>query len=307
MKKVTSILLTFLLLVSMLIPVAFASYNENAPRSVDDYTQYTITFDTQNTGEITSYDSFDRNNTEDTITLAMEFVDSLDLNSMGYSYIEDACLAELSSYKNAGNIQLEKYTVLVPTSSSKNYYGTVASHDFYYDLTSQADLRVDKKGPSKSPSNSSWSSWVEGAINLAVCFVDNKWYTIPFSLVTSALNLTGEGFKVINDESFALYTLQYHDVVTRSIYREDGSALKLCFMDQSGNLEFFVSFCPVGGGFKQAVYPIRKPYDEEGLWSHTLTKDQILQAANIQASHNSCAKYMLSLEESQIIDKWEKA
>lgn len=104
MKKVTSILLTFLLLVSMLIPVAFASYNENAPRSVDDYTQYTITFDTQNTGEIASYDSFDRNNTEDTITLAMEFVDSLDLNSMGYSYIEDACLAELSSYKNAGNI-----------------------------------------------------------------------------------------------------------------------------------------------------------------------------------------------------------
>lgn len=237
----------------------------------------------------------------------MEFVDSLDLNSMGYSYIEDACLAKLSSYKNAGNIQLEKYTVLVPTSSSKNYYGTVASHDFYYDLTSQADLRVDKKAPSKSPSNSSWSSWVEGAINLAVCFVDNKWYTIPFSLVTSALNLTGEGFKVINDESFALYTLQYHDVVTRSIYREDGSALKLCFMDQSGNLEFFVSFCPVGGGFKQAVYPIRKPYDEEGLWSHTLTKDQILQAANIQASHNSCAKYMLSLEASQIIDKWEKA
>lgn len=307
MKKVTSILLTFLLLVSMLVPIAFASYDENAPRSVDDYIQYTITFDTQNTGEIASYDSFDGNNTEDTITLAMEFVDSLDLNSMGYSYIEDACLAELSSYKNAGNIQLEKYTVLVPASSSKNYYGTVGIHDFYYDLTSQADLRVDKEGPSKSASNSKWNSWAEGAINLLVCFVDNMWYTVPFTFITSVLNLEGEGSKVIHDGSYILYTLQYYDVVTRSIYREDGSALKLCFMDQGGNLEFFVNFCPVGGDFDKAFYQIAKPYDEENLWSHSLTKDQILQAANIQASHNSCVKHMLSLMESQIIDKWENS
>lgn len=58
-------------------------------------------------------------------------------------------------------------TVLVPKTKARQYYGTYAGHDFYYEYTSVANMRRDTIGEKKSAANESrWKQWVLGAIDL---------------------------------------------------------------------------------------------------------------------------------------------
>lgn len=90
-----------------------------------------------------------RSANENTIDAAIAYVESLELSDIGYSHIEEACLSELNAYKDDGVI-LESYTVLVPKSKAKYYYGTYLNHDYYYGYTSVSDMRRETNGAESS-------------------------------------------------------------------------------------------------------------------------------------------------------------
>ena len=143
MKKVLSILLVVIMLFSMSI-TAFASTASDDSFCIEDYDQYSIDFSETNPKT--------RSVTGNTIDDAISYVESLNLNDMGYSYIEEACLNELAGYKEDG-VTLESYTVLVPKARAKRFYGTYLNYDYYYDYTSVSDMRRETNGTKKNASN----------------------------------------------------------------------------------------------------------------------------------------------------------
>ena len=77
---------------------------------------------------------------------------SLNLSDIGYSYIEETCLKELATYKE-NEVELNNYTVLVPKTRAKSYFGTYLNNDYYYDYTSIADMRRNTNGGTKGSLN----------------------------------------------------------------------------------------------------------------------------------------------------------
>ena len=112
MKKALCILLSLIMLLSAS-TTAFASEMIDKSFCIDDYNQYTI--------KLFDETLHTRSTTENTIDTAISYVKSLNLKDMGYSYIEEACLEELDSYKD-DDVVLESYTVLVPKARAKSYY-----------------------------------------------------------------------------------------------------------------------------------------------------------------------------------------
>ncbi|MEE0191445.1 MAG: hypothetical protein U0I30_00160 [Flavonifractor plautii] len=295
MKRFTAIILALTLLLSM-VPASAVSNKE--PLSADDYQEYTITFDS----------SLQTRATGTTVDDAIEFVNSLDLESLGYSYIEEACLLELNEYKEAGDVELESYTVLVPKAgSAKHYFGTVGVHNFYYDLTSKASLRSDVDGtPAKSENDPNWTGWIAGILNLVMCIDAIPLYvSLPYTAIANILTVNGIDSRVVHEDAFLHYTTQYEDIETRSIYREDGTEYKLCFVDQEGNMQIKVYYCPVGISEASDYIYLETVLDEQEMKSHSFTEEEVLSMANVQASHNSKVSFVLAEKELRIIEQWE--
>ena len=165
MKKALCILLSLIMLLSAS-TTAFASEMIDKSFCIDDYNQYTI--------KLFDETLHTRSTTENTIDTAISYVKSLNLKDMGYSYIEEACLEELDSYKD-DDVVLESYTVLVPKARAKSYYGTYLNSDYYYEYTSVSDMRRETNGAEKGASNESkWNNWILGAMDLGMCFATKK-------------------------------------------------------------------------------------------------------------------------------------
>lgn len=249
-KKIISFLLMLSMCFSMMV-TAFAEpvTNENTANSdsLSAYDQYVI---------VMNRDSLRSNNTSfgengaktknisygASLNNAVEYVQSLNLASKGYEYIEQSCLDELQAYKSAG-VELEYYAVLVPngTAATDYKYGTYNGVTFYYSYTSVSDFSMTKYG--KSLNASDLNKWVQGAFNLILGFACKE-YSIAYSLFSAAT--PGSQVTYQTGSSF-MYIFQFFDVRTRAIYTYDSGTKRTVITDQRGTTNLSTLFIPAGG------------------------------------------------------------
>ena len=230
-----------------------------------------------------------------TVDEAIQYVKSLKLLENGFGHIEEACLSELEQYKSDG-IELEDYTVLVPRTKAKSYFGTYLGNEFYYENTSVANLRRETNGVAKSSSNASkWNNWILGVTDLAMNFANIKW-SIPYSMVRSITGVSGTS--AVYNGSRNQHVEQFTNTKTRSIYKKRGSSYKLCYQDQSSSLRVNLYFCPVGTAFSSDYIFIGTTYNGT-VQANNASKDTILQQANTYANHGSKVVYTVSSKRVQ--------
>lgn len=284
MKKFIASILTLSIGLSTAIPVlAGTPISESTAFNIDNYTQYTIDFNESK--RVT------RSTPVDTIEAAKDYVETLNLDDIGYSYLEEACMMELDSYKNDG-ITLESYTVLVPKTRAKTYYGTYLNYDYYYEYTSVSDMRRETAGEEKDSSNATqWSNWILGLMDLAMCFSTWEW-SVPYSIVR---NITGvSGTSAVHNGSYNEYVEQFTDTVTRTIYKEkSGGVMDPCYQDQESSLRVKYYFCPVGTAFDSDYIEIGTIFEDD-VTANDLTKNEILRQANTYSNHGGEVIYRVS-------------
>lgn len=293
MKKIVCLALSLVMILSMGVS-AFASTPESdGSFCIDNYTQYTI--------NLTETNSNARAMTGDTIDAAIEYVKSLELGEMGYSHIEEACLNELNGYKDDGVI-LENYTVLVPKTRTKYYYGTYLNYDYYYEYTSVSDMRRETNGAEKGASNASkWDSWILGAMDLAMCFSTVEW-SIPYAIVRTVTGISGTS--AVHYGSYNQYVEQFTNTVTRTIFKQRSSSnLDPCYQDQTSSLRVKLYFCPVGTAFSSDYIEIDTVYNGS-VKANNLTKDEILHTANVYSNHGGEIIYRVSY--FRVTEDWGK-
>lgn len=295
MKKVLSIVLSLVMLLSMSV-TAFAAETTTTEKDtfcIDNYTQYTISF----SGTKASTNA--RSANENTIDAAISYVESLELEDMGYAHIEEACLNELNAYKN-DDVILESYTVLVPKTRVKYYYGTYLNHDYYYEYTSVSDMRRETDGAEKQASNESqWNSWILGAMDLAMCFSTARW-SVPYTLVRTITGVSGTS--AVHYGSYNQYVEQFTNTVTRTIFKERSSTnLDPCYQDQTSSLRVKLYFCPVGTAFDSDYIEIDTVYNGS-VKANNLTKEEILRSANVYSNHNAEIIYRVSYH--RVTEEW---
>lgn len=301
MKKFVSIILAIVMLFSVTIP-AYATSNstsfvsaseEEHTYCADNYTQYTIDFTQTRSGEF-SYAS-DAN----TVDTAMHFVKSLDLKNMGYAHIEEACLNELNSYKE-NDMVLEKYTVLVPKTREMYFYATYLGYDYYYEYTSESQIRHETEGAEKGASNETlWNNWIGGLMDLMLGFALDTW-GVAYSAVTSVTNVFDASH--VHYGSFNEYVEQFTHVTTRTIYKQrSANILDPCYQDQRCFLRIKMYFCPVGTAFDSDYIYIKTLYDGYYV-ANDASQEQILHAANVHSNHNSMVIH--SVGSHRVIEDW---
>lgn len=289
MKRIVSFLLIATLTLAICSTTVLASdVSNNAEQEIDlnAYEQYKIEFN-QEDGMLCSESS--------SIDDAIQYVNSLKLEESGFAYIEEACLAELEQYKIDG-IELEDYTILVPKTRTKSYFGTYSGKEFYYENTSVANMRRETDGVAKSSSNASkWNNWILGVTDLAMNFASYKW-SIPYTMIR---NITGvSGTSEVYNGSRNQHVEQFTNTITRSIYRKSGSSYSLCYQDQSSSLRVNLYFCPVGTAFSSDYISIGTTYNGT-VKANDASKDTILQQANTYANHGSKVVYTVSTKRVQ--------
>ncbi len=289
MKKVLSILLVVIMLFSMSI-TAFASTASDDSFCIEDYDQYSIDFSETNPKT--------RSVTGNTIDDAISYVESLNLNDMGYSYIEEACLNELAGYKEDG-VTLESYTVLVPKARAKRFYGTYLNYDYYYDYTSVSDMRRETNGTKKNASNESqWNYWILGLMDLGMNFANWEW-SVPYTVIRLVTGVSGTD--AVHYGSYNQYVEQFTNTVTRTIFKKRGNTYDSCYQDQTSSLRVKLYFCPVGTAFDSDYIEIRNVFEGE-VTANTLTKDEILRVANTYSNHGGEVIYRVSYH--RVTEDW---
>ena len=285
MKKILSILLILIILFSSF-SVAATEIDENF--NIDNYYTYTI--------ELSQLSKTIKSDKEipNSIDSAIEYVKSLSLSDKGYSYIEDACLAELEGYKN-DDIELESYTVLIPKTRAKTYFGTYMNYDFYYEYTSAADFRRETRGDVKSAETENmWQMWMSAVIEIAVSIAE-KYFSIPYTIVSIVFDGFPSGDNVsVYYGSYNEYVEQFYDVRTRTVYREESNgSLKACYQDQYSMLRINHYFCPVGVNYESDYELVGQLYNGS-IFSNQLSKDAILKSAYTYANRNAMSVYKVS-------------
>lgn len=284
MRKLVNILLAGVLILTMSSITVLASDTPTSKEQdvvLSAYEQYKIEFNQEPNKTRAESSNIDN---------AIQYVKSLNLSENGFSYIEDACLAELEQYRIDG-IELEDYTVLVPKTRAKSYFGTYSGNEFYYDTTSVANMRRETNGVAKSKSNASkWNNWILGVTDLAMNFASYKW-SIPYTMIR---NITGvSGTSAVYNGSRNQHVEQFTNTKTRSIYKKQGSSYKLCYQDQSSSLRVNLYFCPVGTAFSSDYISIGTTYNGK-VQANNASKNTILQQANTYANRGSKVVYTVS-------------
>ena len=301
MKKIIACTLILLLSFSLAVP-ALANTKTMPERAktdfcIDDYNQYTINFTENNVKK--NNEDVNEEPQCDNIDAAIEYVQSLNLDEIGYSHIEEACLIELDSYKD-DDIVLENYTVLVPKARAKNYYGTYLGSKFYYEYTSVSDMMRKTKGTEKNAYNKSkWDSWVKGGLDLAVTFINERYgWTLLYSVIAALSGLHQPGD--IDYGSYNLYTERYNDLRTRTIYKLNGSTYRACFQDQTGRVRVDQTFCPID--VDDPVHIELGTMFNKTVTSTDMTQNEILKVANTYANHGGKIVHLITTE--RLKEKW---
>lgn len=246
-KRMITLLLALVMCLSLATPVM--AEDASTLRKSNDYISYTIDLSTNSPACFSSA-------YQTPIQRAREFVSSLNLSDE-YSYIKDVALQELASYE-ASQVELYSYTVYVPTSaSSESVYGTYNGRTFYYSKTTGSNLRIDsfRDVIKSNASSTTWTQFTKGFLDFVLCFADWK-YSIPYAVFTNILTNAGDQTCMIHDNDYVVLTCN-GDTETRTIYTYDNNnRKKIVKVDQTGIVDFFVSYAPVGRGFSDAFFTI---------------------------------------------------
>lgn len=187
----------------------------------------------------------------------IDYVKSLDLDEKGYAYVEETCLAELRNYKRQ-NIVIGKYTVLIPKSKEKEkiFYGNLAKKDFYCQYISEVSFRRET--------------------------------------IISEEDSKNDSKKGIFYDPYENYVEQFHDLVTRIIYKEniDGT-YSIGYMDQEGSLRISKYLCTIDAESQTDYMKIGEVYKNQ-LNSNELDKSEILSLANAYSNRKEIVNYRLS-------------
>lgn len=291
MKKTVSMLLSLIMLFSLSVPTFANAAESDAEFCIDNYIQHTINFHDTNPNM--------RAANGDTIDAAIAYVKSLELSDIGYSHIEEACLKELDGYKD-DDIILESYTVLVPKTRTKYYFGTYLNHDYYYEYTSVSDMRRETNGAEKGASNESqWDHWILGLMDLGMCFAEWEW-SVPYSIVRTVTGVPSTS--AVYYGSHNQYVEQFTNTVTRTVFKERSSNnFDPSYQDQTSSLRVKLYFCPVGTAFDSDYIEINTVFNGT-VRANTLTKDQILSVANVYSNHGAAMIYRVSSH--RVTEKW---
>lgn len=225
---------------------------------------------------------------------------SLNLEKMGYSHIEQACLNELTSYEDDGII-LESYTVLVPKAKTRYLFGTYNNSKFYYDYTSVSDMRRESNGAKKSASNAhKWDNWILGAVDLGMCFAETYW-SIPYTIIRTITGVPDTS--AVHYGSYNQYVEQFTKTVTRTVYKErTNNQLDPAYQDQTSSLRVKLYFCPVGTAFKSDYIDIGTVYTGS-VSANNLTKEQIMKVANVYSNHKGEIIYRVA--DKHLREEWK--
>ena len=150
---------------------------ENAAGNIpESYTIYRADFTEQE--KDASSPPASKQKIESTVEQAKDFVVSLHLSDQGYVGLERALLDELDSL-SAQKVQLESYAVALPR-GHQEYYGTYNGYMF------QAAYSTYNESYSKTLyGKTRHEQWVQGVANVIMCFVKNRWITIPYVILSS--------------------------------------------------------------------------------------------------------------------------
>lgn len=213
------------------------------------------------------------------------------MDDKGYSHILEVCIDELNFYKDE-DVILEKYTVLVPSANSMQYFGTHSGYDFYCQYVSISNMRRETKGAEKNSSNADvWNGWITGVLDLVLTFISDNW-VMPYSLIRSAIGLSVTSSDV-HYGSYNEYVEQFSNTVTRVIYKQRGSNYIRCYQDQSSYLRVNHYFCPVGTVFPSDYYNIGQTFAGT-VNANQLTTSQILNMANVYSNHGGEAIFRVT-------------
>lgn len=220
------------------------------------------------------------------------------MSQNGYGYIEEACLSELEKYIE-DEVELESYTILVPKTRVKNFYGTYLGSDFYYENTSVANVRRETNGVKKTDANAAkWKNWIMGVTDIAMNFSNRGW-NLAYSVIRTVTGVSSP--TSVWNGSRNQYVEQFTETKTRSIYKKVGSNYKLSYQDQNSSLRVNLYFCPVGTAFDSDYIKIGSIFNGT-VKANTLSKDEILKQANAYANRNS--KIVYSVSSHRVTEKW---
>ena len=228
MKKLIKSIICIMLTLSLMFGVTFnVSANgmnqpmndKNTTEELDGYEKICV-FSKEGVEQVTSTYMQERESSGDNVEQAIQGVLDLELGSMGYQYIEDACLAELETMSSDMGIVLEEYNVLLPKNraSAPTYYGTYKSRDYYSEITSTSYVRRTVEWDGKFAKGDVIRQWIQNAISLTFCFIDGSPYTIPYTLLTSQFP-TGY---TVHDESWMDCYCNV-DSKNRAVYAKEGN------------------------------------------------------------------------------------
>lgn len=239
MKRVISALLILVILANTT-GFAFAcEYKFLSSDIPNNYESYTMVIDSR----------MNKNNYEDSsevvygnsIADVINYVKSLKLEELGFSYIEEICLSELALYEEQGAL-LASYTILVPKGSkSESIYGTYNGRTFYQDAVAIAAFAVPKNGTAKS--STEFANWVSGAVGLLTAF-GNTTVSLYYSYVAALLGLSNN--VTIQTGTYYSYYYNFSSAITRTIYSYSGNTKKILIKDQYGHCYYSTSINPVG-------------------------------------------------------------
>ena len=151
------------------------------------------------------------------IDVAIAYVESIGLDNMGFSYIEEACLSQLEGFKEI-DFNLESYTVLVPRNSSDlKYYGMRGGVEYRYAETALYLGTKTIKG--ETPSDNTWQDYAMGVIGLVVGVTGNIYTTVVISAVSAVLPFIGNGHEFTEGDYFEYY-VRFGKALTKTVYRE---------------------------------------------------------------------------------------
>ena len=192
---------------------------------------------------------------EERIQQAKNGVLALGLEEMGLGYIGEACLSELDSYAESGNIILREYTVLIPKAraATPSYYGTYKDVDIYASIVSRSWYIRDYG----SDSQAQLRKWMDSTVNL-VSLIGSSVLTISWSMLSA-----------LSDNPFPVgYEVLYGDIMTkhvsynpsnRAFYVKDGNSYRNVCNREFGNARCVTHYTSVDAnvGGRTTNYPLQ--------------------------------------------------
>lgn len=274
MKRTVALVLTVLLVLQLSITSFASGLNDNIEplkdTNLNKFEKFTISFDKV---EMKSINNVSKaaigNKNVDNITQAKEFVKNLNLESRGYSNLQNTLIKNLDNYSK-DNAYLENYTVYLANSSTGEYFGTydgipmLVSYVVYDDAYTR--IEDDK---------SIIEQFINGGIQIGLNYV-TKFISVPVTIFGLDPNedYHGKRLRIYNKEEV---TERYISVKDVNNYYGSSSQYYTCFKDNArvAGLETTLEFSNPYFPNKTEAQPLEEIYSSTWFSS----KESIMKKA----------------------------